>query len=199
MTDQTVRPEPDLQPALKSDEGPHLTKLLIELGPLIVFFLTYWGFGIYPATAVLMVSTVASLVASRLLLGRISPMPIVTAVVVCVFGALTFWLNDPSFIKMKPTFVNLAFAAALGIGILLGKPLVKMLFGEQLRLSDEGWHKLTVRWIMFFVSMAILNEIVWRTFSEATWVSFKVFGLLPLSLVFAVAQMGLIKRHQLPS
>ena len=194
-TDRTATPTAAPPPA----EGPHATKLLIELGPLVVFFLAYWAFGIYPATAVLMVATVASLVASRLVLGRISAMPVVTAVVVCVFGALTFWLNDPSFIKMKPTFVNLAFAAALGGGLLMGKPLVKLLFGEQLQLTDVGWHQLTVRWMLFFLAMAALNEFVWRSFSEATWVSFKVFGLLPLSLAFAVAQLGLIKRHQLPS
>jgi intracellular septation protein len=181
------------------DAKPQLIKLAVELGPLLLFFGVYWGFGIYPATAVLMAATLISLVASRLLLGKISPMPIVTAVVVCVFGALTFWLNDPSFIKMKPTFVNLAFAAVLGGGLLAGKPLVKMLFGEQLKLTDRGWSELTVRWMLFFLAMAALNEVVWRSFSEATWVSFKVFGLLPLSLAFAVAQIGLIKRHQIGS
>lgn len=180
-------------------EGPHVTKLVIELGPLLAFFAVYWAFGIYPATAVLMASTVASLVASRTLLGRITPMPIVTAVVVCFFGGLTFLLNDPSFIKMKPTFVNLAFAMALAVGLLLGKPLIKMLFAEQLQLADAGWHQLTVRWLLFFLAMAALNEIVWRNFSEATWVSFKVFGLLPLSIAFAIAQIGLIKRHQIHS
>ncbi len=174
-------------------------KLLIELGPLLIFFATYWAFGIYPATAVLMLTTVVSLVASRVLLGKISPMPVVTAVVVCLFGGLTFWLNDPSFIKMKPTFVNLLFAAALAVGLLLGKPLIKMLFGEQMRLTDEGWTKLTVRWMLFFVAMAVVNEVVWRNFSESTWVSFKVFGLLPLSLAFALAQMGLIRRYQASS
>lgn len=193
MTDNRAQPEnADAAPA----EGPHMTKLVIELGPLLAFFAVYWGYGIYPATAVLMVATVVSLVASRTLLGKISAMPIVTAVVVCVFGGLTFWLNDPSFIKMKPTLVNLIFAAALAIGLALGKPLIKMLFGEQLKLTDEGWHQLTVRWMLFFLSMAALNEFVWRSFSEATWVSFKVFGLLPLSLAFAVAQIGLIRRHQ---
>ncbi len=180
-------------------EGTQGTKLLIELAPLLIFFATYWAYGIYPATAALMASTVASLIASRLLLGKISPMLIVTAVVVCVVGGLTFWLNDPSFIKMKPTFVNLLFAGALGVGLLLDKPLIKLLFGEQLQLTDEGWFKLTVRWMLFFVAMAIVNELVWRNFSESTWVSFKVFGLLPLSLAFALAQIGLIRRYQFNS
>lgn len=196
MAEEKQIPEP--RPATPED-GSQGTKLLIELGPLLIFFATYWGFGIYPATAVLMVTTVVSLVASRVLLGKISPMPVVTAVIVCLFGALTFWLNDPSFIKMKPTFVNLLFAGALGVGLVLGKPLIKLLFGEQLQLTDVGWQKLSVRWMLFFVSMAVLNELVWRNFSEQTWVSFKVFGLLPLSLAFAVAQLGLIRRHQLNS
>lgn len=187
------KPQAEAAPAAAEVQG---TKLLIELGPLLIFFATYWAFGIYPATAVLMLATVVSLVASRVLLGKISPMPVVTAVVVCLFGGLTFWLNDPSFIKMKPTFVNLLFAGALAAGLALGKPLIKMLFGEQLRLTDAGWTKLTVRWMLFFLAMAVLNELVWRNFSESTWVSFKVFGLLPISLAFAVAQMGLIKRYQ---
>ncbi|PPD30060.1 MAG: septation protein A [Hyphomicrobium sp.] len=177
-------------------ESPHLAKLLIELGPLLAFVATYWAFGIYPATAILMVSTVFSLVASKLLLGKIAPMPIATAVIVCVFGGLTFWLNDPSFIKMKPTIVNLLFAGILGGGLLMGKPLIKYLFGEQLQLTDAGWHQLTIRWVLFFISMAALNEVVWRNTSEATWVNFKLFGLLPISIAFAVAQVGLIKKHQ---
>lgn len=189
---------PEAPPASPGESAQGL-KLLIELGPLLLFFATYWGFGIYPATAVLMATTVISLVASRVLLGKVSPMPVVTAVVVCLFGALTFWLNDPSFIKMKPTFVNLLFAAALAAGLVLRKPLIKLLFGEQIQLTDEGWQKLTVRWMLFFVAMAVVNELVWRNFSEQTWVGFKVFGLLPLSLAFALAQLGLIRRYQLNS
>ncbi|MEQ1711923.1 MAG: septation protein A [Hyphomicrobium sp.] len=195
MTDEQQQTEAPAAPS----EGAQGTKLLIELAPLLIFFGTYWAFGIYPATAALMASTVASLIASRLLLGKMSPMLIVTAVVVCLVGGLTFWLNDPSFIKMKPTFVNLLFAGALGAGLMLDKPLIKLLFGEQLQLADEGWFKLTVRWMLFFVAMAVVNELVWRNFSESTWVSFKVFGLLPLSLAFALAQINLIRRYQLGS
>ena len=198
MTDpQPTHGTPDAAPEATRDAEPSGLKLAIELGPLLVFFGTYLGFGIYPATAVLMAATVASLAASRWLLGRISPMPVVTAVVVCVFGGLTFWLNDPSFIKMKPTIVNILFAAVLGGGLAMGRSPIKMLLGEQIRLDEEGWRKLTVRWLGFFLAMALVNEVVWRSFSEATWVSFKVFGLLPLSLAFAVAQIGLIRRHQI--
>lgn len=178
-----------------SRPGP-LTKLVVELGPLIVFFLTYAKTNIYWATGVLMAATVASLIASRVLFGHVSPMPIVTAVVVCIFGGLTFWLNDPSFIKMKPTIVNLLFAAVLGAGLATGRPFLKILFGEAFRLTEAGWRQLTLRWVSFFIAVAILNEIVWRNFSEAAWVNFKVFGILPLTMAFAVAQVGLLKRHE---
>jgi len=171
-------------------------KLLIELGPLVAFFLVYSRAGIYWATGVLMVATVLSLVASRTIFGRLLAMPVVTAVLVVVFGGLTFWLDDPRFIKIKPTIINLLFAGVLIGGLITRRPLLKMLFGEAFNLTEEGWRKLSVRWTMFFLVLAALNEVVWRNFSEAAWVNFKVFGILPLTLVFAMAQIGLIKRHE---
>ena len=123
-------------------------------------------------------------------------MPMVTAVLVVVFGGLTFWLDDPRFIKIKPTIINLLFAGVLFGGLLTGRPLLKLLFGEAFRLTEEGWRKLSVRWALFFLALAVLNEIVWRNFSEAAWVNFKVFGILPLTIVFAMAQIGLIKRYE---
>ena len=171
-------------------------KLLIELGPLVAFFLAYSRAGIYWATGVLMVATVLSLVASRTIFGRLLAMPVVTAVLVVVFGGLTFWLDDPRFIKIKPTIINLLFAGVLIGGLITRRPLLKMLFGEAFNLTEEGWRKLSVRWTLFFLVLAALNEIVWRNFSEAAWVNFKVFGILPLTLVFAMAQIGLIKRHE---
>jgi intracellular septation protein len=171
-------------------------KLLIELGPLVAFFLVYSRAGIYWATGVLMVATVLSLVASRTIFGRLLAMPVVTAVLVVVFGGLTFWLDDPRFIKIKPTIINLLFAGVLIGGLITRRPLLKMLFGEAFNLTEEGWRKLSVRWTLFFLVLAALNEIVWRNFSEAAWVNFKVFGILPLTLVFAMAQIGLIKRHE---
>jgi intracellular septation protein len=173
-----------------------LLKLLIELGPLVAFFLVYSRAGIYWATGVLMVATVLSLVASRAIFGRLLAMPVVTAVLVVVFGGLTFWLDDPRFIKIKPTIINLLFAGVLIGGLITRRPLLKMLFGEGFNLTEEGWRKLSVRWTLFFLVLAALNEIVWRNFSEAAWVNFKVFGILPLTLVFAMAQIGLIKRHE---
>ncbi|HEY5830164.1 MAG: septation protein A [Hyphomicrobiaceae bacterium] len=171
-------------------------KLLIELGPLVAFFLVYSRAGIYWATGVLMVATVLSLVASRTIFGRLLAMPVVTAVLVVVFGGLTFWLDDPRFIKIKPTIINLLFAGVLIGGLITRRPLLKMLFGEAFNLTEEGWRKLSVRWTLFFLVLAALNEVVWRNFSEAAWVNFKVFGILPLTLVFAMAQIGLIKRHE---
>ena len=173
-----------------------LLKLLIELGPLVAFFLVYSRAGIYWATGVLMVATVMSLVASRAIFGRLLAMPVVTAVLVVVFGGLTFWLDDPRFIKIKPTIINLLFAGVLIGGLITRRPLLKMLFGEAFNLTEEGWRKLSVRWTLFFLVLAALNEVVWRNFSEAAWVNFKVFGILPLTLVFAMAQIGLIKRHE---
>ncbi len=172
-----------------------LLKLLIDLGPLVAFFAAYAKAGIYWATGVLMAATVIALIASRTMLGRFSATPVVTAVLVVVFGGLTFWLEDPRFIMMKPTIINLFFAGALGFGLLTGRPLLKIIMGEALQLTAEGWHKLTIRWIVFFIALAALNEVVWRNFSEAAWVSFKAWVILPLTLVFAVAQIGLIRRH----
>jgi intracellular septation protein len=172
-----------------------LLKLLIDLGPLIAFFAAYAKAGIYWATGVLMVATVIALVVSRTMLGKFSPTPVITAVLVVVFGGLTFWLEDPRFIMMKPTIINLFFAGALMVGLATGRPLLKMILGEAVQLTEQGWYKLTVRWIVFFLVLAIVNEVVWRNFSEATWVSFKAWGILPLTLIFAFAQIGLIRRH----
>lgn len=182
-------------PSSRAEPNP-IVKLLIDLGPLVVFFLTYSKAGIFWATGVLMVTSLVALLASRVMLGRFSVAPAATAVLVVVFGGLTFLLDDPSFIKMKPTIINLLFAAILGFGVYTGRPLLKMFMGEALRLTDEGWHKMTVRWAIFFLAMAALNEIVWRNFSEAAWVNFKVFGILPLTFVFAMAQVGLIRRYE---
>jgi intracellular septation protein len=172
-------------------------KLAIDLGPLLIFFGFYATLGIYWATAALMGSTLIALIASHFVLGRIAPMLMITTIVVWLFGGLTFALNDPRFIKIKPTVVNVAFASALGIGLATGRPFMKQLLGEAMQLTDEGWRKFTVRWIGFFLFLAVLNEIVWRNFSESTWVSFKVFGILALSAIFATAQVILLKNYQL--
>lgn len=177
----------------------HGLKLAIDLAPLLVFFATYLSLGIFWATGALMVATVVSLIASQRLLGRVSPTLIATAALVLGFGALTLFFNDPRFIQVKPTIINLLFAVVLLGGLLLKRPVLQTMLGEALRLTDAGWRKLTIRWAGFFLAMAMLNEIVWRNFSETAWASFKVFGILPLTLAFAVLQVGLMKRHELPA
>jgi intracellular septation protein len=171
-------------------------KALIEFGPLAAFGITYVIAGIFWATGVVMVTSVMALAASWSQFGRLLPVPLMTAVMVVVFGGLTFWLNDPRFIKIKPTIIHLLFAGMLFFGLVTRRPFLKLLLGEAFNLTEEGWRKLTLRWAVFFLALAALNEIVWRSLSEAAWVNFKVFGILGLSLVFAVAQVGLIKRHE---
>jgi intracellular septation protein len=173
-----------------------LVKLLIDLGPLLAFFVAYGRAGIYWATGVLMLATLAALLASWRLLGRVTAVPLLTAILVVVFGGLTFYLDDPSFIKLKPTIINLLFAGVLVVGLLTDRPLLKVLLGEAFRLTEEGWRKLTVRWALFFFALAILNEVVWRNFSESAWVNFKVFGIVPLTILFALAQLPLLKRYE---
>jgi intracellular septation protein len=177
-----------------SPENPGL-KLAIELGPLLAFFLAYAAFGIKAATGVLMAATLAALVSAPRVLGRITPVLLMTAVLTLLTGLLTFALDDPRFIKVKPTAVNLLFAAILAFGLATGRPLLKLLFGEALTLTEAGWRALTQRWIAFFLAMALLNEFIWRNFSETFWVNFKVFGILPLTVLFTLAQLRLIARH----
>ncbi|HEX9881868.1 MAG TPA: septation protein A [Hyphomicrobium sp.] len=191
--------ETDTKPAEGPSVGAQMLKLLVEVGPLAVFFIVNARAGIFWGTGTFMVATIISLIASRALFGRIPVMPLVTGVCVMVFGGLTLWLHDDHFIKIKPTIVNGLFAGALFIGLLYGQPLLKIVFGEVFRLTEEGWRKLTLRWACFFVCLAILNEVVWRSFSTDAWVSFKVFGIMPLTMAFAVAQIGLLRQYELPS
>lgn len=174
-----------------------LLKLAVELGPLLVFFTGNWMKGIFWGTGLFIVAVVVSLIVSRILFGRVPTMPLVSGFFVIVFGGLTLYLQDDLFIKLKPTIVNALFAAILFGGLLFKRSLLQHLFGEEFRLSEEGWRKLTFRWACFFVLLAVLNEIVWRNFSNDAWVSFKVFGVLPLTLTFAIAQIGLLKQFEL--
>jgi intracellular septation protein len=188
--------EPRKNHSQPQDLRGQLLKLLVEVGPLVVFFVMNARAGIFWGTGAFMVAIVISLIASRILFGRVPVMPLVTGVFVLVFGGLTLWLQDEQFIKIKPTLVNALFAGALFTGLLAGRSLLKIVFGEVFRLTDEGWRKLTLRWAFFFTFLALLNEVVWRSFSTDVWVSFKVFGIMPLTMIFAIAQMGLLKQHE---
>jgi len=187
MTSNSTQPQ---------DLRGQLLKLFVEVGPLVVFFVMNARAGIFWGTGGFMVATLISLVASRILFGRVPVMPLVTGLFVLVFGGLTIWLQDDHFIKIKPTIVNALFAAALFAGLLAGHSLLKIVFGEVFRLTDQGWRKLTIRWACFFTLLALLNEVVWRSFSTDVWVSFKVFGIMPLTMIFAIAQMGLLKQYE---
>lgn len=182
-----------------------ILRLLIEVGPLVLFFLvnSRWKQiapnssleNIYAATAVFMVAIVASLAVSWKTEQRLPIMPLVTAFFVLVFGGLTLILRDELFIKLKPTIVNALFAVILFGGLVLKRSLLKPLLDTAIDLSDEGWRILSLRWAFFFLFLAGLNEFVWRNFSTDTWVSFKVFGTMPITFVFLLTQAPLLQRH----
>ena len=172
-------------------------KLFIDIGPLAVFFIYYKVSGdLIEAILPLMVATVFSVVISYILEKRIPIMPTLGAGIVVIFGGLTIIFDNKIFIFMKPTIINIIFASILYGGIILKKPLLKYLLGSALKLEEEGWSILTQRWAAFFIALAVLNEIVWRTMSEEFWVSFKVFGILPITFIFTMTQFPLIKKYQ---
>ena len=187
------------KPETASATYTQLLTLAVEVGPLVVFFIVNARAGIFWGTGVFMVATIVSLIASRFMFGRIPVMPLISGACVIVFGGLTLWLQDDHFIKIKPTIVNALFAVALFGGLLAGHSLLKVVFGEVFRLNEDGWRKLTLRWACFFTFLAVLNEVVWRTVSTDTWVSFKVFAIMPLTMVFALSQIGLLKAHEIPA
>ena len=172
-------------------------KIAIELGPLVVFFAAYSMRGLMIATAAFMVAITISLGLSVWIERRVPLMPMVTAGVVMVVGGLTLILADETFIKMKPTIINGLFAGALFVGLAMDRAFLKILFGTVMKLDERGWKKLSLRWALFFTFVAVLNEIVWRNVDTDLWINFKVFGILPITLVFALAQTPLIHRHSL--
>lgn len=199
--------------ASKKNEINPLLKFVLELGPLIVFFfvnsrgeqlaeqfpiLASFGEPIFMATGLFMIAMVISLGVSLALTRSLPIMPLVTFVVVLVFGGLTLYLQDDTFIKLKPTIVNLLFAGVLLGGLAFGKSLLAYVFDSAFQITPEGWRVLTLRWGLFFIFLAILNEIIWRGFSTDFWVAFKVWGVMPITMVFALFQMPLITKYALP-
>lgn len=184
---------------------PPLLKLALELGPLAVFFLgnSYAErFGVpaeqklFVATGAFIAATVIALGAHYALMRRLPIMPLVSGAVVVIFGGLTLALHDKTFIMMKPTIVNALFGVVLLGGLAFDKSLLSVVLDSMFALTDAGWRKLTFRWGLFFLALAALNEVVWRTQSEEFWVNFKVFGIMPLTIVFALAQTPLLVRHE---
>jgi intracellular septation protein len=182
----TTTKKPQLNPLLK---------LVLDLGPLALFFFANTRYGIFVATGTFMVAVLAALAVSFVMTRQLPIMPVVTAIIVVVFGGLTLFLHDATFIKVKPTIIYALFGAILIGGLIFNKPLLGVVFDSMFNLTDEGWRKLTLRWAIFFLVLAVLNEIVWRNTSTNVWVDFKVFGVTPLTLVFGALQVPLLKRY----
>jgi intracellular septation protein len=198
-TSETPASEPPVTQTVAAPPRKALNPMLkfaLELGPLALFFIAYGRLGIFAATGVLMASVLVTLGVSYAMLKRIPIMPLVTAVIVVIFGSLTLIFHDETLIKIKPTALYILFGAALFVGLWLKKPLLKILFDGAIQVSEEGWRKLTWRWAFFFLGLAILNEIVWRTQTTDLWVKFKTFGFLPITLLFAVSQAPLIMKYE---
>jgi intracellular septation protein len=192
-----------------------LVKLALDMGPLILFFVANSRpalfmplvgpflpaavagekVGIFVATAVFMVAILVALAVSYALTRHLPMMALVTAVIVVVFGSLTLVLHDDTFIKMKPTIIYVLFGGLLLGGLWFNKSLLAVVFDSVFDLTEEGWRKLTLRWALFFLALAVLNEVVWRTQSTDFWVNFKVFGVLPLTFIFAALQFPLLQKH----
>ena len=174
-----------------------ISKLIIDIGPLAVFFIFYSRSDLKSAIIPFMIATLIAVLFSYIMEKKIPIMPTVGAFIILIFGGLTIYFDNEVFFKMKPTIINLLFAIILYGGVIVKKPLLKFLLGAAIKLEDEGWKILTQRWISFFIALAILNEIVWRTQSTDIWVNFKVFGILPITFIFTMTQFPLIKRYQI--
>ena len=174
-----------------------ISKILVDIGPLAIFFIFYSRGDLKSAILPFMIATVIAVLFSYIVEKKIPIMPTVGACIILFFGGLTIYFDNEVFFKMKPTIINLLFAIILYGGEIMNKPLLKYLLGATLKLKNEGWSILTKRWVGFFIALAILNEIVWRTQSTDLWVNFKVFGILPITFLFTMTQFSLIKKYQI--
>jgi intracellular septation protein len=178
--------------------NPQLRRLALDLGPLLIFFAAFKYLGIFGATAAFIAAVLIALLLGYLIERRLSPMPLFTAVLVVIFGGLTLYLRNDVFIKMKPTVLYGFFGLVLLGGLLFNRLFIKYVFAQAFELDERGWKKLTVRWGVFFLCLAAINEAVWRATSTATWVTFKVWVIIPLIFLFALAQTPLVIKHQTP-
>jgi intracellular septation protein len=185
------------EPANQNAWQAPLTRLALDLGPLILFFGAFEFFGIYVATAVFMAAILVSLGLGYLHEKRISPMPVFTAVLVLVFGGLTLYLHNDVFIKVKLTVLYAFFGLTLIGGLAFKRLFIKYIFGQAFELTQEGWRKLTWRWGFFFLALAVANEIIWRNYSTHVWVDFKVWVIIPLIFVFGLIQAPLVMKHEI--
>ena len=174
-----------------------ILKILVDIGPLAIFFVFYSRGDLKSAILPFMIATVIAVIFSYIVQKKIPIMPTVGAGIILFFGGLTIYFDDEVFFKMKPTIINILFASILYGGEIMNKPLLKYVLGSTLKLKNEGWSILTKRWVGFFVALAILNEIIWRTQSTDLWVNFKVFGVLPITFLFTMTQFSLIKKYQI--
>jgi len=177
-----------------------ILKFITDFGPLLVFFIIYFNNNndLKKAIPSFVIATFISLTVAYFIEKKISPVPLTGGILITLFGGLTLYFDNKIFFYMKPTIINLLFAGVLFFGkFFTEKPLLKIFFQNAFDLKDEGWKKLNYRWIGFFIFVAILNEIVWRTQSESFWVNFKVWGLLPISFIFAASQFPLINKYKL--
>tara|TARA_B100000678_G_scaffold78779_1_gene65232 strand:- start:401 stop:955 length:555 start_codon:yes stop_codon:yes gene_type:complete len=177
-----------------------IIKFFADFGPLLIFFIIYFNNenDLKVAIPPFIIATLIALITVYFLEKKIPMVPLVSGVLITLFGGLTLYFDNKIFFYMKPTIINVLFAAVLFFGkYFTKKPLLKIFFQNALNLEDEGWKKLNYRWIGFFIFIAILNEIVWRTQSEVFWVNFKVWGLLPISFLFAASQVPLINKYKL--
>tara|TARA_Y100000741_G_C17973680_1_gene444921 strand:- start:9 stop:548 length:540 start_codon:yes stop_codon:yes gene_type:complete len=172
-----------------------IIKLLVDIGPLAVFFIFYTRSDLQTAILPFMIATVIAVLFSYIMEKKIPIMPTVGAGIILVFGGLTIYFDNEVFFKMKPTIINILFALILYGGEVFKKPLLKYLLGGTLKLQEIGWSILTKRWVGFFIALAVLNEIIWRTQSTDIWVNFKVFGILPITFIFTLSQFSTIKKY----